>query len=152
ELNEPQMQGTALTRQMASDGSVAYTLYINAAENKAFIHILPLADSANGPPLARCVDLPVGASPSLLPFYTLAQSPDGSYLYAANAALGLVSAVNLDRQTVFNDHIALSGRFDPKTGGMAPADIARALYGGAALSPNRQLLYVAGLRGIWAIR
>src|SRR5262249_40564894 len=152
EINEQQMQGTVLTRQMASDGSVAYTLYINAVENKAFIHILPLADTANEPPFARCVDLPVGASADLLHLYTLALSPDGSYLYAANAALGLVSAVNLDRQTIFNDHIALLGRFDPKAGGMAPADSARALYGGAALSPDQQTLYVAGLRGIWAIR
>jgi DNA-binding beta-propeller fold protein YncE len=35
EIENPKMQGTALTRQMAPDGSVAYTLYINAAQNSA---------------------------------------------------------------------------------------------------------------------
>jgi hypothetical protein len=152
EVNEAQMQGSALTRQVARDGSFAYTLYINTAENKAFIHILPLADSPSQGLFARCVDLPVGTSANLLHFYTLTLAPDGSMLYAANAALGLVSAVNLDQQSIFNDHVALSGHFDPQAGGVAPGDAARVLYGGAALAADRRTLYVAGLHGIWAVR
>jgi hypothetical protein len=152
EVNEAQMQGSALTREMARDGSVAYTLYINTAENKAFIHILPLVDSPSQGLFARCVDLPVGTSPALLHFYTLTLAADGSMLYAANAALGLVSAVTLDQQTIYNDHVALSGRFDPKAGGASQGDGVRALYGGAALTADQQTLYVAGLHGIWAIR
>jgi hypothetical protein len=152
EVDEAQMQGSALTRQMARDGSAAYTLYINTAENKAFIHILPLVDGPDQGLFARCVDLPVGTSPALLHFYTLTLAADGSMLYAANAALGLVSAVTLDQQTIFNDHVALSGRFDPTAGGAAPGDGARALYGGATLAADQQILYVAGLHGIWAIR
>ena len=63
---------------MASDGGVAYTLYINTAVNRAFIPILPLADTVSGPLIPRCVDLPVGASASLLHFYTLTFAPDGA--------------------------------------------------------------------------
>src|SRR5262249_26661931 len=146
------MQGVALTRQTASDGSAAYTLYINTAENKAFIHILPLTDSATDPLIARCVDLPVGTSASLLHFYTLTLAPDGLSLYAANAALGLVSTINLDRQSIYNDTTMLVGRFAAKTSGAAQTEVARALYGGAALSSDQQTLYVTGMRGIWAIR
>src|SRR5262249_13983500 len=96
EINEPQMQGVALTRQLAGQGRAAYPLSINPAENKAFIHILPLTDAVDGPLFARCIDLPVGATADLLHFYTLTLTPDGSHLYAVNAALGLVSAVSLD--------------------------------------------------------
>src|SRR6266436_2131870 len=98
-INE-KMQGEALTRQMSDDGDMTYTLYINTATNKAFIHILWLTDTVDTsipfPAIARCIDLPVGSSPALLRYYTLTLSQDGKTLYAANAALGTVATVNLD--------------------------------------------------------
>src|SRR5204862_7432432 len=90
----------ALTRQMSADGDVAYTLYINPVTNKAFIHILWLADTTGTsvpfPAIARCLDLPVGNSSSLLRYYTLTLSQDGNTLYAANTALGTIATINLD--------------------------------------------------------
>jgi len=68
--------------------------------NKAFIHILWLADTVNTsvpfPAIARCLDLPVGNSSTLLRYYTLTLSQDGNTLYAANTALGTIATVNLD--------------------------------------------------------
>ncbi|HLZ22686.1 MAG TPA: hypothetical protein VKQ30_11245 [Ktedonobacterales bacterium] len=151
-LDETKMTGTAVTRQMAPDGSIAYTLYIDPAHNRAFVHILPLGDGPNSAPFARCVDLPAGASSDLLHLYTLALSPDGTTLYAANAALGTVSAISLHGQEVFNDEVIATGHFAPASGGAASSDIARILYNGAALSTDGQMLYVTGVRGILAIR
>src|SRR5260370_8462593 len=42
QLDETRMTGTALARQTASDGTMAYTLYIDTLNNKAFLHLLPL--------------------------------------------------------------------------------------------------------------
>jgi hypothetical protein len=152
EWSGAKMTGAAVTRQMAPDASIAYTLYIDPTHNYAFVHILPLGEASSNFPFARCVDLPVGASPKLLHFYTLALSPDGTTLYAANAALGIVSTISLDGQQVFDDQIVATEHFDPANGGTAPSDAARMLYNGAALSTDGKTLYVAGVRGIRAIR
>jgi hypothetical protein len=152
EWSGAKMTGTAVTRQMAPDGSMAYTLYIDPANNYAFVHILPLGEASSNFPFAHCVDLPVGASPDLLHFYTLALSPNGTTLYAANAALGVVSAISLYGQQVFDDQIVATGHFDPANGGATQSDTARMLYNGVALSTNGQMLYVAGVLSIRAIR
>jgi len=153
EWNGRNMSGTALTRQMAPDGSTAYTLYIDLASNYAFVHILPLGEASSNFPFARCVDLPVGASSDLLHFYTLALSPDGSTLYAANAVQGVVTAISLHgQQDIYDDHIVATGHFVPGNGGATQSDTARVLYNGATLSTDGKTLYVAGIRGIWGIR
>jgi DNA-binding beta-propeller fold protein YncE len=153
EWNGKKMTGTALTRQMAPDSTVAYTLYIDPANDYAFVHILPLGEASSNFPFARCVDLPSGASPDLLHFYTLALSPDGNTLYAANAALGVVSAISLHgQQDIFDDQVVATGHFDPANGGATHSDTARMLYNGATLSTGGKTLYVAGVRGIQAIR
>src|SRR6266487_4880922 len=158
ELGE-KMQGEALTRQVSEDGDMAYTLYINHVTNKAFIHILWLADTVDNstpfPAIARCLDLPVGNSPALLHYYTLALSQDGNTLYAANAALGTVAKVNLDLGSnayqLWLIGKASINRFHPDTRVVTKADQARELHQGAALSRDQHLLYVAGLHGIWVI-
>src|SRR5205807_9175831 len=66
------MSGSALTRQVSGDGSVAYTLYTDTASNIAFVHILPLVGESF--PFARCIDLPLGRSADLLRYYTLTLS------------------------------------------------------------------------------
>lgn len=153
EWSGAKMTGTAVTRQMSPDGSIAYTLYIDPATNYAFVHILPLGEASSNFPFARCVDLPTGASSDLLHFYTLALSPDGSTLYASNAALGVVSAISLHgQQDIFDDQIVTTGHFDPAISGAAQSNAARTLYNGAALSPDGKTLYLAGMRGIRAIR
>jgi hypothetical protein len=154
------MQGEALTRQMSEDGDMAYTLYINPVTNKAFIHILWLADSVNNsipfPAIARCLDLPVGNSPKLLHYYTLTLSHDGNTLYAANAALGTIAAVNLDLGLntyqlwlIGNAKVA---QFHADNSFVTAADETRKLHNGAALSRDQSLLYVVGLHGIWVIK
>lgn len=146
--NLPQdiMSGSALARQMSSDGSIAYTMYVNTVSNLAFVHILPLNDSYTG---ARCIDLPVGKSTALLRYYTLALSSDGNTLYVANSALGVVVKISLNGGEVFYDKIEQSSHFNP---GNFTLDTARTLYNGAVLSADQSVLYVAGVKGIWAIK
>ena len=161
ELNDPRMVGTALTRQMAPNGSLAYTLYIDPTRNIAFVHILPLADRPEPggpdqlpvPQFARCIDLPVGKSADLLHYYTLALSSDGTALYAANGALGVVTEISLnnDEYNIFSDNIALQSTFDPGHISMTGSDTTRMLHNGAVLSPDGTSLYFTGVRGIWAV-
>jgi len=157
-INE-KMQGEALTRQMSDDGDMTYTLYINTATNKAFIHILWLTDRVDNsipfPAIARCIDLPVGSSPALLRYYTLTLSQDGQTLYAANAALGTLAMVNLNlgmnSYQLWLIPDAQTAHFNPGNGVVTAADQARELYHGAVLSRDQSLLYVVGLHGIWVI-
>lgn len=149
------MSGGALTRQMSSDGRVAYTLYINTTRNLAFIHMLPLDGEAF--PFARCISLPVGKSSDLLHYYTLTLSSDGTALYAANGALGVVSEIvpgdngNTDSSNIFFSKIVATGQFNPGSVSMTSADKTRTLYNAAVLSPDQKTLYFAGMQGIWAL-
>ena len=148
ELNDPRMLGTGLTRQMAQDGSRAYTLYTDARSNIAFVHILPLESNFNG---ARCINLPAGKSATLLAYYTLALSADGSLLYATNAALGVSVVIGVTDKDAFSDDIATTIHFSPLNAQIAPNQTAHTLYNGAALSSDQSMLYAIGTRGIVAI-
>lgn len=147
EVDETSMQGQALTRQMAPDGSTSYTLYINQQENMAFVHILPLDDQPNIY-LARCIDLPVGSAPALLKDYTLALSPDGTTLYAANTALGVVTSILVKTDYIFDIQPGTTHQF--RTNEISP-NWAETPYNGAVVSPDQQILYLAGVDGIWAL-
>ena len=152
ELNDPNMTGTAVARQMASDGHTAYTLYIDSYHNIAFVHVLPLDP---GFPFARCINLPVGKVSDLLHFYTLALSSDGKTLYAANGALGVVSTIGLDTtgtSNIYNDRIVATSHFNPGVTGVSSSDTSRMLRNGAALSSDQSTLYFAGLHGIWSVK
>ena len=161
ELNDPRMVGTALTRQVSDDGEFAYTLYIDATRNIAFVHILPLADKPEPggsnelpvPQFARCIDLPTGKSADLLRYYTLALSPDGSTLYAANGALGTITAIGLnnDEYNVIAINISGQNTFNPGQVSMTISDTTRTLYNGAVVSHDGSTLYFTGVRGIWAV-
>src|SRR6266702_4482735 len=153
------MQGVALARQVSDEGDMAYTLYINPVTNKAFIHILWLTDTVNNsvpfPAIARCLDLPVGNSSALLHYYTLTLSHDGNTLYAVNAALGTVATINLDLgQNSYQLWLignAKINHFNAGNSVVTAAGKARELHNGAVLSRDQNLLYVAGLHGIWVI-
>src|SRR5216684_2903705 len=151
QLDETRMTGTALARQMASDGTMAYTLYIDTFNNKAFVHILPLDP---GFPLARCVDLPVGKSADLLHYYTLTLSPDGSTLYAANGALGVAGEINLQAggtSNIYSDNLVATAHFNPGNASTTSGENMRMLYNGAVLSPDQGTLYFVGMQGIWSV-
>ncbi len=153
------MQGVALARQMSDDGDMAYTLYINPVTNKAFIHILWLTDTVNNsvpfPAIARCLDLPVSNSSALLHYYTLTLSHDGQTLYAVNAALGTVATINLDlglnSYQLWLIGNAKINHFNAGNSVVTAAGKTRELHNGAVLSRDQNLLYVAGLHGIWVI-
>lgn len=144
---DPTMLGSALTRQMAIDGTVAYTLYTDTAQNIAFVHILPL--DGTGFPFARCINLPKGKSANLLRYYSLKLSSDGSTLYAANGALGVVTAITNIGNDAQDAHAATL-HFDagiPITIGNDKT----VLHNGAVLSPDQHTLYFIGVRGIWTV-
>lgn len=140
---DTRMIGSALTRQMAPDGSVAYTLYTDTQRNLAFVHLLFLGEGANLP-FARCVFLPTGKSAALLRYYTLTLAPNGGALYAANAALGVVSVLtNIDTPSA---DIADKIRFEP---GQTTGANTTSFHNGAAISADGQMLYFLGPRGVW---
>jgi hypothetical protein len=151
ELNDPRMTGTALARQMASNGTEAYTLYIDTYRNIAFVHILALDP---GFPFAHCVDLPVGKSADLLRYYTLTLSSDGSTLYVANGALGVAGEIDLTpagNNDIWDDNLVATTHFNPGIVSRTSSDTTRVLYNGAVLSPDQKRLYFVGLQGIWAV-
>jgi DNA-binding beta-propeller fold protein YncE len=138
---------------VSNGGTFAYTLYIDTRRNYAFIHELPLNDQVY-PPIAHCIDLPVGKSADLLHYYTLALSSDGGTLYAANGALGLVSSVNVttgDPLGIFSDKVRNTAHFNPGNASISNSAKTRILYNGAALSSDQKTLYFAGTQGIWAV-
>jgi DNA-binding beta-propeller fold protein YncE len=147
------MSGVALARQVSNGGTFAYTLYIDTRRNYAFIHELPLNDQVY-PPIAHCIDLPVGKSADLLHFYTLALSPDGGTLYAANGALGVISSINVtngDPLGIFNDKVQNTAHFNHGNTNVSNIERGRMLYNGAALSSDQKTLYFAGIQGLWAV-
>jgi len=148
EINDPRMIGSALTRQMATDGTRAYTLYMDTRSNIAFVHLLPLASDLN---LARCINLPSGTSADLLHYYTLALSADGSTLYATNAALGVMVVIDVTDKDTLSDNIRATVHFSPVNMQVTHTERMRTLYNGAALSPDQSTLYVTGMRGIVAM-
>ena len=153
EINDPRMVGSALTRQVARDGSFAYTLYVDTARNIAFVHMLPLIQGNNlayPPNIARCLDLPVGKSAKLLRYYTLALSKDGSTLYAANGALGIIAKMEITN-TVFDSHVSLVRHFDAGQVSNSDNGNAQPLYNGAVLSSDNKTLYFAGPQGVWSL-
>ncbi|GAC1432405.1 MAG: hypothetical protein NVS4B1_25720 [Ktedonobacteraceae bacterium] len=149
EINDPRMLGSALTRQMAADGSRAYTLYTDTRSNIAFVHILPLASDFNG---ARCINLPAGTSADLLHYYTLVLSSDGSTLYATNAVLGVMVVINVTDKDAFSDDIQTIGHFRPTSVQVTHAEKMRSLHNGITLSSDQATLYAIGMRGIVAIQ
>jgi DNA-binding beta-propeller fold protein YncE len=148
EINDPRMIGSALTRQMATDGTRAYTLYTDTRSNIAFVHVLPMTSDLN---LARCIDLPTGKSTDLLHYYTLTLLADDSTLYATNAALGVMVVINVDDKDAVSDDIRTTVHFSPANAQVSYTERMRLLYNGAALSPDQSTLYVIGMRGIVAI-
>ncbi len=148
ELNDPRMLGSALTRQMAQDGSRAYTLYTDTRSNIAFVHILPMASDFTG---ARCINLPVGKSSDLLHYYTLALSADGFFLYATNAALGIMVVISVSDKDAFSDDIVKTSHFSPMNIQVTHDEKMRTLYNGATLSADQKTLYAVGMNGIVAI-
>jgi DNA-binding beta-propeller fold protein YncE len=153
EIDNPQMQGSAVARRLGDNGAVAYTLYVDPLRNTAFVHVLPLDTSGNVTPFARCVDnLPASQSADLLRGYTLVFSSDGTTLYAVNAALGVASKITTSDGGALNANVVATSHFAPMGSSRGEYGAGGILSNGAALSANGATLYVAGARGLQVIR
>jgi hypothetical protein len=90
------MTGLAWSGLASPDGQWLLTLYLNTQRDVAFIHTLSLENK-----FPFCIDLPSGGGQlEQLKAYSLALSPDGQTVYAANTALGVVAEVSLESLNV----------------------------------------------------
>lgn len=125
------MSGLRLSGVPAHDGSMLFSVYARAHKG-AFIHALSLDG-----PYALCLDLPGtgyedGNAQSL--DWSLALSPDGNHLYAANPAIGVVvvfTVADLSAGRVF--HVA---------------EPSHAVPAGAVVSADNRTLAIAGPTGV----
>lgn len=153
EINNPKMQGAAVARRFANTGAAAaYTLYVDPLRNTAFVHVLSLDSTGRVTPFARCVDdLPASQSLDLLRAYTLVLSPDGSTLYAVNAALGVATKITAS-DGALNAQVVAASHFAPMGSASGDVGYGGILSNGAALSADGSTLYVAGAHGLQLIR
>ncbi len=140
------MTGVRLSGVPSHDGSWLYSIYIRQNDNP-FIHAL----NTQGNPIAFCIDLPgSGYQSSDNAFqWSLAMSSDGSHLYAANAATGAVSELNigdasldLARTVKVDSGVAVAGLF--------AQDVQAKEFGanGAVISPDGKTLVTLASSGI----
>lgn len=130
------MIGYAWGGVASPEGRWLLTLYLNTHHNHAFVHAL---DIENGVPF--CIGLPSGRGRlGALERYTLTLSPDGRTLYAANAALGAVTTIELDSQRVVREVT-----FRPSSTAVST----RNLLAGT-ISRNGRTLYFSAGSGLWA--
>jgi hypothetical protein len=132
------MTGRRLATVASVDGQWQFTVYARANKG-AFIHALMM-----GSPISLCLELPGSGwetDPSVFR-WSLALSPDGSLLYATNAALGLVvevAASGDQAPAILRTHSI------PKEPLQA---VRQSGSGDAVVSPDGNVLAVAGGAGV----
>jgi DNA-binding beta-propeller fold protein YncE len=142
------MTGVRLSGVFSPDGQWLYSLYARA-DKGAFVHALNLNN-----PWAFCLDLPgSGYSSNMNAFqWSLAITPDGRHVYAANAPMGLVTRIeNLDGG---QPSIKSIGRITSTRSAAIPfvQNVAAKEMGpqGAVVSNDGKTLVTAGEKGlIW---
>lgn len=141
------MAGVRLSGVASPDGHWLYSVY-NRQDKGAFIHVLSLDD-----PLAFCIDLPgSGYSTSTEGFHwSLALSPDGSHLYAANGAMGIVADVNTGGNNLPSITRTVHIDSNGPTASIFAQDVQAKEFGaydGAVLTPDGRTLVIAGATGV----
>ncbi|MEP7059967.1 MAG: hypothetical protein ABI828_04485 [Actinomycetota bacterium] len=123
----PKMSGTRVMHVLSPDHATLYTMYTNqdpaysgrwGEGEVAFVHTLSLEIGQ-----AVCIDLPeaFGAGPAGAKTLTL--SPDGSRLYAVDAAAGLISVIDTSkRRVVDTKHVSLGSVGDAVASAQAGPD------------------------------
>ncbi|MCI0393868.1 MAG: hypothetical protein L0332_07745 [Chloroflexi bacterium] len=131
------MAGLAWGGVASPDGQWLLTLYLSTWRNNAFIHALNLPNR-----FPICLALPSGDGDfDQLRHYTLALSSDGSAVYAANPALGVVARINLNPL-----ESARTATFEPvEMAGDAAFPISHSV-----LSADGEAFYFSGGRHVWA--
>jgi DNA-binding beta-propeller fold protein YncE len=128
------MAGYPLARASSPDGSWVYTLY--QGPEHAFVHALAASDG-----YALCIDLPGGpAAKDAASFWGLAV--EGDTVYVANAARGLVAALNGPTGEVVRDRKLPTTTAGPAGALKAPR---------VALAPDGRTLYAIGPQGLTTI-
>jgi DNA-binding beta-propeller fold protein YncE len=140
------MSGVRLSGVFSPDGQWLYSVYARQGSG-AFVHALNLTM-----PFAFCLDLPDSGSPTDAFHWSLALTPDGKHLYAANGAMGSVTQIdNLDG---YNPSIVRTKQIGPAaaTASMLVQNVDAKELGanGAVLSPDGHTLVTTGSNGlIW---
>src|ERR1700682_1081786 len=142
------MTGVRLSGVYSPDGQWLYSVYTR--ENKgAFVHALNLNQ-----PFAFCLDLPgPGSLASGNAFeWSLAITPDGRHVYAANGPLGLVTQI--DNPDGSRASITRNGKFSSigPTANLLVRDVSAKQMGrnAAVVSNDGKTLVTAGMNGlIW---
>ena len=145
--NEP-MTGVRLSGVFSPDGQWLYSVYARE-NNSAFVHALNLTQ-----PWAFCLELPgSGWSKDANVFqWSLALTPDGRHLYAANGAMGVVTRIdNLDGNFPQVARTANIGSAVATARGLVQNVEAKEMGPhGAVVSPDGKTLVTAGTNGlIW---
>jgi DNA-binding beta-propeller fold protein YncE len=140
------MAGTRISGVPSPDGNSLYSVYVRQ-NDVPFVHALDLRG-----PSARCINLPgsgYGSANGGAEFdWSLALTPDGSTLYAVNAAVGVVSEIDTSSQTVTRTSHFTSLTSSP-AGLLIPNVEAKELGSSAAvLSRDGKTLVAAGGSGI----
>jgi len=148
---DPLMRGNRVAAIPSHNGDWLYSLYISGSRGP-FIHALSLRQ-----PGAVCIDLPAEPTSEQSFFWSLAMSPDGKTLYAANAALGRVAQIDLANFRVRSATLARQpasvGPLTRLARWLAPTTEAKGLIGrGAALSPDGRTLVVLAEHGLLMIK
>lgn len=140
------MTGIRLSGVASPDGQWLYSVYARS-NSGAFIHALNLTQ-----PFAFCLELPgVGYSSSSDEFqWSLALSADGTHLFAANGAKGIVTEVNADPAGV--PSVTRTVRLDTVTASsvafVQDVEAKEFSTGGTVLSPDGKTLVMTGKTGL----
>jgi len=145
------MTGTALSRVASPDGAWQFTIYV-FGNRGPFVHALNLA-TAN----AFCIDLPAPAisdSPTQL-LWSLAQSNDGSSVYAINGGSGQVLQIATGRfpRVVRTAQLSIATATPAalSRGPVITAEAKLVVSSGAWLSPDGATLYAVTGDGVISV-
>jgi hypothetical protein len=127
------MAGYAWGGTATPDGQWLLTLYLSTRRDTAFVHTLNLQNK-----FALCLDLPSGVGEvAKLKSYGTALAPDGTKLYAANPALGVVAELDLVRGPM----IRTVGQFAPSPPATARTQV--------VVTRDGRWVYFSNGRAVW---
>ena len=147
---ERTMSGDPTDSVTSHDGAWQFTVYAFGATSP-FVHVLNLNDSTS-----FCVDLPAAPRDGALDLlWGLAASPDGRFVYAANAAN--VAVVEMPVDAAYQIRSGSLAVPTPASAaawtlwGPITAEAKRIAYGAGAISPDDRTLYSLGELGVSVI-